>query len=72
LLNFEEAAGTFYDYTAYEREVLHLLASIRWACCLMATAVAGGAVPFVILALLGYWSPAAGRGPAFFVLVCFR
>jgi hypothetical protein len=37
-----------------EREVLHLLASIRWACWLMATVVAGGAVPFIILALLAY------------------
>jgi hypothetical protein len=45
---------TLHDYTPYEREVLHLLASIRWACWLMATAVAGGAVPFVILALLGF------------------
>jgi hypothetical protein len=54
MLNFEEAAVTFPDYTPYEREVLHLLASIRWACWLMATAVAGGAVPFVILALLGF------------------
>jgi hypothetical protein len=41
---------TFHDCTAYEREVLHLLAGIRLACWLMATAVAGGAVPFVILA----------------------
>jgi hypothetical protein len=45
---------TFHDYTAHEGEVLHLLASIRWACWLMATAVAGSAVPFVILALLGF------------------
>jgi hypothetical protein len=60
MLNFEEAAVIFHDYTAYEREVLHLLASIRWACWLMATAVAGGAVPFVILALLGYRAPVAG------------
>jgi hypothetical protein len=52
--NFKEAAVTFHDYTAYEREVLHELASIRWACWLMATAVAGGAVPFGILALLGF------------------
>jgi hypothetical protein len=36
----------------------------------MATVVAGGAVPFVILALLG--SPGAGRGPAFFVLEYFQ
>jgi hypothetical protein len=34
---------TRHDYTAYEREVLHLLASIRWVCWLIATAVAGGA-----------------------------
>jgi hypothetical protein len=39
---------------AYECAVLHLLASIRLACWLMATAVAGGAVPFVILVWLGY------------------
>jgi hypothetical protein len=45
---------TFHDGTAYEREVLRLLASIRSACWLMATAVAGGTAPFVILALLGY------------------
>jgi hypothetical protein len=54
MLNYEEADVTFHDYTPYEREVLNLLASIRWACWLMAMAVAGGAVPFVILALLGY------------------
>jgi hypothetical protein len=52
--NCKEAAVTFHDYNAYEREVLHLLGSIRWACWLTATAVAGGAVPFVILALLGF------------------
>jgi hypothetical protein len=54
MLNYEEAAVSLHDYTPYEREVLHLLASIRSACWLMATAVAGGAVPFVILALLGF------------------
>jgi hypothetical protein len=52
--NFEEAAVTFHDFTAYEREALHLLAGIRSTCWLMATAVAGGAMPVVILALLGY------------------
>ena len=41
---------TLHDYTPYECEVLHLLASIRWACWLMATAVAGGAV-MIALAL---------------------
>jgi hypothetical protein len=55
---------TFHDYTAYEREVLHLLASIRWACWLMATAVAGGAVPFVILALLATDPLQSGESPA--------
>jgi hypothetical protein len=35
-----------------EGVVLRLLASIRSACWLMATAIAGGRVPFVILALL--------------------
>jgi hypothetical protein len=45
---------TFHDYTPYERAVLHLLANIRLASWLMATAVAGGAVPFIILALLGF------------------
>jgi hypothetical protein len=54
MLNYEEADVTLRDYTPYEREVLHLLGSIRWARWLMATAVAGGAVPFVILPLLGY------------------
>jgi hypothetical protein len=54
MLNYEEAAVTLHDYTPYKREVLHLLASIRLACWLMVTAVAGGAVPFVILALLGF------------------
>jgi hypothetical protein len=41
-------------WPAYEREVLHMLASIRLASWLMAAAVAGGAVPFSILALLGF------------------